>query len=1151
MRKLILMLVTGFLLSGIQAQQPGDTIVVKAFKYGSTSRDSLIAFPSGSLTFEKIIMKYNMRCKNGLISTQSAPDQGCGEWDYSCNTFIVDSSRIEEVPSTHPEYIITGNTGNVFLYKNTPLYDYYRFRQIPVTLQSVVSENQYQVGNGTVPVPQALRTDLHSGKTQILLTASELLSAGFSAGPVHGIMLQVNNTGGATQFFSIGIQHTTQSVLMADSVVLSGFSDVFRQHFTFQPGSNRLQFHTPFIWDGVSNLLLQLTFTNTVPGAPVVIQGTSTTGNSMLTAHENVALNLASAALVNLNTSMMGTISQEVTVAFWSYGNAAQLPANTTFLYGYSSNSGQRQLNIHLPWANGSVYFDCGFSGSFDRISKAATATEYKGQWNHWAFTKNAATGVMNIYLNGSLWHTGTGFTKAISILNLLLGNNFTQDANYKGKMNQLTLWNKALSAAEINGLVHRAPDPGHPSWSNLVAWYKADEGTGSTLTDSRHNLVSTGVQMQWGFDRGEDLNTIFSESNLRPNVKLLRGSYLQDTMSIWAYDSVQRNPNVVKQYAITPALPGTVQHDVVTLVTTFEKYAANPLNFFDGDADTLLYTVPVTPDDSLQIAQLSYFRRYPWYNEIMSFVTPYGKGLDLGMEGKTWYFDVTDFSPLLKGNKRIMLTGGVWQEELDIDFWCIVGTPPRNVLEFNQLYQGYARAGQASIAAINNNTRFAPLNVPLPPAGEFFKVRAVITGHGNEGEFQQNGGVVYHYLRINDTLNTFSWLIHKECSFNPVYPQGGTWVYDRQGWCPGEYSLLKEFDISLLVNGGDTATIDYHCSPPTMSGAYNYLAAIQLVTYGAPNHTLDAAITEVNAPSTKVEYSRRNPICASPELVITNTGSTTIHNLEISYWLNNAAIKQNQIATDTILPFEQKIITLPTGALWDHDLKPTGNVFRAQILKVNQATDNYLLNNTFASPFEVSERIPGKFIVEVRTNNYYSENSYKIYDEAGNAVPGTSTFTASNTYYRDTLTLDGCYKLKVTDSGNDGMQWWANTAQGSGFVRLKKANGTLIKTFQPDFGGGFEYQFSTVDDTGIGDTPEETEIRLYPNPASGYFMVEGMDLRPEYFRLEDVAGKVFRVPVEASGSTLRIETSALSPGVYRAVLSTPASTRVFKVLVL
>ncbi|MDZ4663744.1 MAG: hypothetical protein SGJ15_02600, partial [Bacteroidota bacterium] len=89
------------LISHIKAQTAvGDTIIIKTFKYGSTSRDTMINFPNNSQTFEKIIMKYNMRCKNNLVSTQSAPNQGCGEWDYSCNTYIVDSSKIEKAAKT-------------------------------------------------------------------------------------------------------------------------------------------------------------------------------------------------------------------------------------------------------------------------------------------------------------------------------------------------------------------------------------------------------------------------------------------------------------------------------------------------------------------------------------------------------------------------------------------------------------------------------------------------------------------------------------------------------------------------------------------------------------------------------------------------------------------------------------------------------------------------------------------------------------------------------------------------------------------------------------------------------------------------------------------------------------------------------------------
>ena len=45
-----------------------DTIVVQAFDYNSATRDSLITFPTGDHNqYEKILMHYNMRCKDGLV----------------------------------------------------------------------------------------------------------------------------------------------------------------------------------------------------------------------------------------------------------------------------------------------------------------------------------------------------------------------------------------------------------------------------------------------------------------------------------------------------------------------------------------------------------------------------------------------------------------------------------------------------------------------------------------------------------------------------------------------------------------------------------------------------------------------------------------------------------------------------------------------------------------------------------------------------------------------------------------------------------------------------------------------------------------------------------------------------------------------------
>ena len=104
-----------------QAQNTGDTIIIASLDYNATTRDTVVDFSSlPNVLFEKILMKYNMRCRDGNI---------CGEWDYSCNTYIHDSTQIDSVVYTHPNTVITGFNGTTFNYNTQPTYDFYQHSQ--------------------------------------------------------------------------------------------------------------------------------------------------------------------------------------------------------------------------------------------------------------------------------------------------------------------------------------------------------------------------------------------------------------------------------------------------------------------------------------------------------------------------------------------------------------------------------------------------------------------------------------------------------------------------------------------------------------------------------------------------------------------------------------------------------------------------------------------------------------------------------------------------------------------------------------------------------------------------------------------------------------------------------------------------------------
>jgi hypothetical protein len=106
----------------------------------------------------------------------------------------------------------------------------------------------------------------------------------------------------------------------------------------------------------------------------------------------------------------LAAISNAVSISFWQFG-ATNQPLSVTCFEGTSAIG--RELNAHVPWSDGNVYWDA--FGNYDRINKLATTNLYKGGWNYWVFTKDRAAGTMRIYVNGELWHSGTGKTRAYS----------------------------------------------------------------------------------------------------------------------------------------------------------------------------------------------------------------------------------------------------------------------------------------------------------------------------------------------------------------------------------------------------------------------------------------------------------------------------------------------------------------------------------------------------------------------------------------------------------------------------------------------------------------------------------------------------------------------------------------------------------------
>ncbi|MEZ4721956.1 MAG: LamG-like jellyroll fold domain-containing protein [Flavobacteriales bacterium] len=899
---------------------------------------------------------------------------------------------------------------------------------------------------------------------------------------------------------------------------------VYERNTTFTgTGTHVFNLSEVFEWNGSSNLLVDISYTNDQAGANTSVEAMTQSSNLAVAASGNDGYVEFSRNRNRIEVPLDGyDFGDEITISFWCYGNADKLPANTSIFEAIDFD-GNRALNCHMPWGDGTVYWDAGTGSGYDRISKAATASIYEGTWNHWALVKNATSGQMKIYLNGNLWVSGTGKDRTIGeIQKLIIGSGMTGNA-YFGKLDDFRIWKKEISQADIQAWMNKDITSSHPNYSDLALYLKFDNGY-NLINSAPSSLVAYwhGAPTVKTYP-GTEMFRVFNSPTIVPEISFYQGEYVSNNSSTIKTDTVAQPPYSIVEYAVAgnyvKAVNGTYTRGSGHTYTYNPSGQAIDSTQFTGtqlwtNGDLTYYEPPFEIVD-----------RY----EIGRFITPYGIGLDLGSDGFTWMYDVTDYANLLKGS--VDLASGNQQELLDLKFAFVHGTPPAPVVEITR---PWGQSGSKSYSALDNDNALTQTTIAVNPNAKRQKVIARFTGHGHNSntgnyphccEWKDNT----HYLYVNGSQATqwHVWQTH-DCALNPVYPQGGTWPGAREGWCPGDVVKDYEYDITNMVTGS-TYNLDYSITPVPSNnegmGNGNYIVAMHVIQYGQPANALDAEVYDVIAPTNRGYYSRMNPVCFAPKVVIRNNGSTELTSLKITYQVSGGIPKvYNWTGALGFLEKEQVELPFQDGAFY---LGDGSNVFMASVSEPNGSQDGNTANDTFKSTFNLPEVIKNDVIIKFQTNNNPKDNVVRVYDATNTVVfeRDGDDLSAATTYW-DTLTLDtGCYRLEITDSEDDGLYYWAYTAQGSGSLSVWGKNNKLIKSFEPEFGNKVEYAFAVdamtidtvvVDIDGItvyvigGDSFQIIEgqyvpygieqqptgsasVNVYPNPSNGSFYVELM----------------------------------------------------------
>jgi hypothetical protein len=478
-----------FLTLSLQAiAQPGDTTIVQTFTFDAqnnpnTAYDSpgrrWFQFPASNngLNYQKVLMYHTLKCfSDGTAGGLAYP---CGEWDYLTYTNLFEhTGMLDSTLQQHPHFLLNNQNFSTANIRNSAPFDIFQTEQTSSTIVNPADASSFSIGNNNLASGSPFGAN-GSARFQWLYSASELANAGIQAGNIWQIGFDINGNGGNYQNLRIRLKQTASSTLTAfDNGAMNTF--YLSNTEVNQNGTFYLTLNSPFAWDGASNILVEVSYDGNPSELGVLALGEASNLNAMAYTGNNKFVRFDGNDEIRIPSTAFASISTEVTIAFWLRGDANVQPENGTCFEGRNS-SNNRVLNAHIPWSNSRVYWDAGNSGgSYDRIDKAANPADFEGVWNHWAFTKNAVTGEMKAYLNGALWHSGTGKVFPMTgITQFSIGAASTWSNFYRGDMDEFALFSSALTDAEIQNLYSNGP-----SGSSLLVHYNFNNDSNGTVSD-------------------------------------------------------------------------------------------------------------------------------------------------------------------------------------------------------------------------------------------------------------------------------------------------------------------------------------------------------------------------------------------------------------------------------------------------------------------------------------------------------------------------------------------------------------------------------------------------------------------------------------------------------------------------------------------
>ena len=177
----------------------------------------------------------------------------------------------------------------------------------------------------------------------------------------------------------------------------------------------------------------------------------------------------------------------EFTISGWVN---PQMDASHSGFFGFRNNSDadffllqlQNSTNVEARFRNSTgVNFDVVANNILDI-----------GQWQHLAFTYNGS--YIRLYKNGAIVDSAAANGTITNVSqSFKIGSLDYQTSSFpmQGSVDEVRLWDTALSASTITNWMCTAVDLTHPNYNNLMGYWRLNDGTGSVVSDNSPNTLN------------------------------------------------------------------------------------------------------------------------------------------------------------------------------------------------------------------------------------------------------------------------------------------------------------------------------------------------------------------------------------------------------------------------------------------------------------------------------------------------------------------------------------------------------------------------------------------------------------------------------------------------------------------------------------